>query len=179
MSHSRVDFESPASGDGAVALRSEQKSFGRQWMIWIAVVGALENKQRSKNCAVGAKNKGVREARKGIQKMLFYFTCGNSVTIRKQKNRFVIDAVVRKSDELASLGLVVDDERSWLGWRCSGSRKQLLDNFQVPSLHTGTVHLHNGIQIQRYSSLKIARVRQSSLLNHQNQALRSERIKEQ
>jgi hypothetical protein len=77
MSHSRVDFESPASGDGAVALRSEQKSFGRQWMIWIAVVGALENKQRSKNCAVGAKNKGVREARKGIQNMLFYIQCYN------------------------------------------------------------------------------------------------------
>ena len=60
MSHSRVDFESPASGDGAVALRSEQKSFSRQWLTWIAVIGAVENKQRTKNWPVGAKNKGVR-----------------------------------------------------------------------------------------------------------------------
>jgi hypothetical protein len=115
MSHSHVDFESPASGDGAVALRSEQKSFSRQWLTWIVVVGAVENEQRTKNWAVGAKNKGVREARKGIQNMLFYFTGGNSVTIRKQKNRFVIDAVVTQSNMLASLSLVVDDAWSWLG----------------------------------------------------------------
>ena len=75
-------------------------------MIWIAVVGALENKQRSKNCAVGAKNKGVREARKGIQNMLFYFACGNSVTIRKQKNRFVIDAVVCHFPNLESFATI-------------------------------------------------------------------------